>query len=125
MRTTSTVLIALGVLALSACDNGPAEPEFATLELSFNGLEPLESGFHYEGWAIIDGSPLTTGKFNVDSNGGLVTTTGSRIGQRSGGAVRRFTHGHLEASEGHGGGGLDSAREGWPRAPMLLRPRLH
>ena len=83
MRTTSTVLIALGVLALSVCDNGPAEPEFATLELSFNGLEPLESGFHYEGWAIIDGSPLTTGKFNVDSNGGLVTTTGSTIANGS------------------------------------------
>ena len=83
MRTISTALMALGVLALSACDNGPAEPEFATLDLSFNGLEPLESGFHHEGWAIINGSALTTGKFNVDSNGGLVTTAGSTIANGS------------------------------------------
>ena len=58
MRTTFTALMALGVLAFVACDDDPAEPEFATLELSFNGLEPLEDGFHYEGWAIIDGSAL-------------------------------------------------------------------
>ncbi|VAW02388.1 hypothetical protein MNBD_ACTINO02-1570, partial [hydrothermal vent metagenome] len=25
----------------------------------------LEDGVHYEGWAIIDGAPVTTGKFNV------------------------------------------------------------
>ena len=79
MRTTFTALMALGVLAFVACDDDPVEPEFATLELSFNGLEPLEDGFHYEGWAIIDGSPVTTGKFNVDGNSGLVTTTGSAI----------------------------------------------
>ena len=79
MRTTFTALMALGVLAFVACDDDPAEPEFATLELSFNGLEPLEDRFHYEGWAIIDGSPVTTGKFNVDGNSGLVTTTGSAI----------------------------------------------
>ena len=79
MRTTATALMALGVLALAACGDDPAEPELTTLALSFIGLEPLENGFHYEGWAIIDGSPLTTGKFNVDSNGGLVTTTGSAI----------------------------------------------
>ena len=79
MRTTATVLMALGVLTFAACDDDPAQSEFAMLALSFFGLEPLENGFHYEGWAIIDGSPLTTGKFNVDSNGGLVTTTGSAI----------------------------------------------
>ena len=50
-----------------------------TLVLSFTGLDPLENGYHYEGWAIIAGAAVTTGKFNVDANGGLVTTTGSAI----------------------------------------------
>ena len=36
-------------------------------------------GHHYEGWAIINGAPVTTGKFNVDTNGDVVTTSGSLI----------------------------------------------
>ena len=43
-----------------------------TLVLSLSGVETLQNGYHYEGWAIISGSPLTTGKFNVDANGALV-----------------------------------------------------
>jgi hypothetical protein len=50
-----------------------------TLELSFTGLEALANGFHYEGWAIVDGAPVTTGKFNVGSDGSLVTLTGAAI----------------------------------------------
>jgi hypothetical protein len=47
--------------------------------LSFAGLEPLTNGFHYEGWAIIGGAPVTTGKFNVDAGGALVDLTGAAI----------------------------------------------
>ncbi len=79
MRKTTTALMVLGVMALSACGDDPADADPETLELSFTGLDPLDNGLHYEGWAIIDGSPVTTGKFNVDANGGLVTTTGSAI----------------------------------------------
>jgi len=50
-----------------------------TLELSFTGLEALANGFYYEGWAIVDGAPVTTGKFNVGSDGSLVTLTGAAI----------------------------------------------
>ena len=50
-----------------------------TLELSFTGLEALANGFHYEGWAIVDGAPVTTGKFNVGSDGSLVTLTGAAV----------------------------------------------
>ena len=50
-----------------------------TLELSFTGLEALANGFHYEGWAIVDGAPVTTGEFNVGSDGSLVTLTGAAI----------------------------------------------
>ena len=59
---------------LSACGGGRE-----TLVLSFDGLEPLANGYHYEGWAIIDGSPVTTGKFNVDGAGNLVDLGGGRL----------------------------------------------
>ena len=39
----------------------------------------MANGYHYEGWAIIDGAPVTTGKFNIDTNGALVTTSGGLI----------------------------------------------
>ena len=79
MSRTITALMILGVSTFAACDDDPMEAAPETLELSFSGLDPLVNGYHYEGWAIIDGAALTTGKFNVDANGGLVTTTGSAI----------------------------------------------
>lgn len=73
------VLTAVAALALAACDDDTTEPVMETLELSFAGLEALANGYHYEGWAIVGGSPVTTGKFNVDSNGALVTVGGAQI----------------------------------------------
>ena len=73
------VLTAVAALGLAACDDDPAEPVMETLALSFAGREALANGYHYEGWAIVGGSPVTTGKFNVDANGALVTVTGSAI----------------------------------------------
>ena len=73
------VLMTLGVLGLAACDDETIQPLVETLELTFTGLEPLANGFHYEGWAIIDGAAETTGKFNVDGTGGLITVAGDPI----------------------------------------------
>jgi hypothetical protein len=50
-----------------------------TLALNFSGVQPLANGFHYEGWAIVEGAPVTTGKFNVDANGALVDLNGNAI----------------------------------------------
>ena len=47
-------------------DDTPDAPEMADLELSFQGLEVLSEGFVYEGWILVDGSPLTAGRFTVD-----------------------------------------------------------
>ena len=79
MSRTSTALMVLGVITFAACGDDPTDAAPETLQLSFTGLDPLEDGYHYEGWAIIDETAVTTGKFNVDANGGLVTTTGSAI----------------------------------------------
>ena len=76
----SLVLMMLAVAGLAACDDDTTiEPLLETLDLSFTGLEALAGGFHYEGWAIIDGAAVSTGKFNVDGSGGLTTVAGDPI----------------------------------------------
>lgn len=72
----------LPLVGMAACDEDddmmmPAGQE--TLALSFSGLEPLQNGYHYEGWAIVNGAAVTTGKFNVDANGALVDLNGGAI----------------------------------------------
>ena len=79
MSSTFTALVVLGVITFAACGDDPVDAAPEMLQLSFTGLDPLQNGYHYEGWAIIAGAAVTTGKFNVDANGGLVTTTGSAI----------------------------------------------
>ncbi len=57
------ILIALSLIAL---------PTFAgQLTLEFNNLAPLDEATEglYEGWAIIDGQPVSTGVFNVNAEG--------------------------------------------------------
>jgi hypothetical protein len=54
-------------------------PPSTTFAISFTGLDPLLNGYHYEGWAIVGGSPVSTGKFNLDSNGNLVDLNGTEI----------------------------------------------
>jgi len=39
----------------------------------------LANGFHFEGWAIINGDSVTTGKFNVDAGGNIVDLSGNVI----------------------------------------------
>ena len=45
-----------------------------TLTLDINGLQDLGSDFQYEGWIIVDGSPVSTGTFTVDGSGQLSET---------------------------------------------------
>lgn len=73
------LLITFLALGTAACDDEPMQALVETLELSFTGLEPLTNGFHYEGWAIIDGNAVSTGKFNVDAGGELTTVSGAMI----------------------------------------------
>ena len=68
-------LAAVAVIGVAACGGGGKEK----IELTFTGLKPLANGYHYEGWAIIDGSPVSTGKFNVNDSGGLVNLNGGSL----------------------------------------------
>lgn len=61
------VALALGVLATSCSsddDSSNVVPTTADLTLNLDGLEALGDDFVYEGWIIVDGSPVSTGTFS-------------------------------------------------------------
>mgnify|MGYP006129193635 CR=1 FL=1 len=67
--------LVLGFFATSCSnDDDTPQPTTAKLTLNLNGLEDLGSDFSYEGWVIVDGSPVSTGVFNVNTNGDFPQT---------------------------------------------------
>ncbi|MTI88049.1 MAG: anti-sigma factor [Balneolaceae bacterium] len=66
-------------LFLSACGASVSDGGDYVI-LSFENLQPLQDGFHYEGWIIVDDNRISTGKFNVSENGALTSLTGIPIG---------------------------------------------
>ncbi len=62
-------LLALGMFVFSSCGDDEAAPTTTTLNSSFDKLENLGDGFAYEGWLIVDGTPVSTGVFTVDAQG--------------------------------------------------------
>jgi hypothetical protein len=83
---TLCLLLALGLL-LPACDSGGAEGDApaSILQLTVTNLRGLQGGRHYEGWAVIDDRPVSTGKFNVAGNGALLPVGDAQL------AAGRFT----------------------------------
>jgi len=70
-------ILAIGLVAVSCSDDDDAGTVVAesNLTLDLNGLEDLGSGYLYEGWVIVNGSPVSTGTFSVNSSGVLSSTT--------------------------------------------------
>jgi hypothetical protein len=64
MKIKSLLILGIAFLLISCGDD-----ESTSLSLNFEGLEDLGSDYVYEGWLIIEGSPVTSGRFSVDSNG--------------------------------------------------------
>lgn len=68
------VFVLMAVIALSSC-NKDDSMEMDTksgktkLGLEFTGLSPLGPEFRYEGWLIVNGTPVSTGKFNITPSG--------------------------------------------------------
>ncbi len=65
-----TLLLVAASLFVS-CDDADEVNKTGNLSLSFDGLEALGDGYAYEGWLIVDGSPVSTGIFTVDASGTL------------------------------------------------------
>jgi hypothetical protein len=51
-----------------------SQPTTSTLKLNISGLEDLGSSAKYEGWIIVNGSPVSTGTFTVNASGTLSQT---------------------------------------------------
>ena len=59
---------------LFTCEKEPEDPK-SNLELDIENLAPLGADEQYEGWIIVDGSPVSTGTFTVDASGNLSETS--------------------------------------------------
>lgn len=69
------IIAAFSVIILSSCsDDDTSGPSVSELALSIAGLEDLGSNYAYEGWIIVDGSPVSTGVFSVSGTGTLSET---------------------------------------------------
>ncbi|PHS64918.1 MAG: hypothetical protein COB12_07465 [Flavobacterium sp.] len=55
-------LLIVSVLTVS-CNSDDDNPTTANLTLNISGLDELGSDFVFEGWIIVDGSPVSTGTF--------------------------------------------------------------
>ena len=75
LATTTTTQAPTTTEAPTTTTTVPAAP---TLMFEVAGFPTLENGVHYEGWAIIDGAPVATGKFNVE-DGVIVDLNGTPI----------------------------------------------
>ncbi|SIQ35797.1 hypothetical protein SAMN05880574_1113 [Chryseobacterium sp. RU37D] len=61
-------------LLLSSCNNDNDPPTTKNLTLSIHGLENLGSNYVYEGWLMVSGVPVSSGRFTVNSSGQLSQT---------------------------------------------------
>lgn len=68
MKHIRNIIITLFFGLLSACGGSNGDSQNGPVSFSLEELSRLANGFHYEGWAIIDGAPISTGKFNVTDN---------------------------------------------------------
>lgn len=73
-KSTTITLAAMATLVLAGCssndddDNSviPAEDQ-AALSLSFTALDDLGEDFVYEGWLLVNGAPVSTGRFTSNT----------------------------------------------------------
>ncbi len=66
--------VAVATLLASCGDDDGGTPSVSDLTLNISGLEDLGDDYAYEGWIIVDGSPVSTGVFDVSSSGSVNST---------------------------------------------------
>ena len=57
-------VLAIGIFATSCSNDDDSGPTTAGITLNLIGLEDLGSDFVYEGWIIVNGTPVSTGTFS-------------------------------------------------------------
>lgn len=76
MKTKNVLVLALlsSLTLFTSCEKDE-EATTKNITLNISGLDDLGNDYVYEGWLIVDGSPVTTGTFMVDQNGNLSKTS--------------------------------------------------
>ena len=70
LNVFSLALSLFVLVVVTSCGNDDdTNASTDTFNLSVNGLEDLGADYVYEGWIIVNGSPVSTGVFTVDANG--------------------------------------------------------
>ena len=64
--------ILLSAIVFTSCKKNEVTTQ--KINLNITGLEDLGANFKYEGWLIVNGSPLTTGTFTVNAAGTISQT---------------------------------------------------
>jgi len=70
MKTRIILMILAVTFIYSSCKKDD-EMKIETLSLDIMNLSAVESDEQYEGWIIVDGTPVSTGTFTVDGSGNL------------------------------------------------------
>lgn len=65
------VLGLFAIATLLSCTKKNDVPANISLSLNIKGLESLGSNYVYEGWLMVKGSPVSSGRFSVNSSGQL------------------------------------------------------
>lgn len=63
MKKIGTLLLLAVSVLFASCNDNDDTPSTATLTLNLAGLEALGANYVYEGWIIVNGSPVSTGTF--------------------------------------------------------------
>ncbi len=72
MHLGTVIVLSFILVTMFSCKD---DNDNATFNLDITGLEDLGADYRYEGWLIVDGSPVTSGLFTVDGNGNMSTTS--------------------------------------------------
>lgn len=77
MKNKFFSFLAVAILAASCSSDDDSTPVATTspLNLNLTGLENLGANFKYEGWLVVNGTPVTTGTFTVNAQGVLSKTS--------------------------------------------------
>lgn len=74
--------VLLVFLFLAGCDSTSSSDEPANrfrMTLDVDGLVPLQDGFRYQVWAMVDNTPVGSTVFNVNENGQFVNSLGQIV----------------------------------------------
>lgn len=84
LLAATSVAIAPASIGAQEAESGPDQPVSGfPIDLDFVGLEPLGEGFVYEGWIVVDGTPVSTGRFIIEEIDGDRTYVADSLATQS------------------------------------------